>query len=106
LKSYRRVVAGLAHSVELKRLCADGTEPMPGKMRGLTIPRPVHVTSIEHMGKEVIVDPTDTPEELTAEQLSATDPVIYHPRWPPKMYHLWPVENVPGVGGHLKMYHR
>jgi DNA-binding phage protein len=25
----------------------------------------------------VIVDPTDTPEELTAEQLSATDPVIY-----------------------------
>lgn len=37
----------------------------------------MHVTSIEHMGKEVIVDPTDTPEELTAEQLSATDPVIY-----------------------------
>lgn len=29
------------------------------------------------MGKEVIVDPTDTPEELTAEELSATDPVIY-----------------------------
>jgi hypothetical protein len=27
------------------------------------------------------------------------------PRWPPKMYHLWPVENVPGVGGHLKVYH-
>jgi hypothetical protein len=25
----------------------------------------------------VIVDPTDTPEELTAEQLSATDPVIH-----------------------------
>lgn len=46
-------------------------------MRGLTIPRPVHVTSIEHMGKEVIVDPTDTPEELTAEQLYATDPVTY-----------------------------
>ena len=32
---------------------------------------------ISHLGKEVIVDPTDTPEELTAEQLSATDPVIY-----------------------------
>ena len=76
-KTYRRVVASLAHAVELKRLGADGTEPAPGKMRGLTIPRPVHVTSIEHMGKEVIVDPTDTPEELTAEQLSATDPVIY-----------------------------
>jgi DNA-binding phage protein len=29
------------------------------------------------MGKEVIVDPTDTGEELTAEQLNATDSVIY-----------------------------
>ena len=76
-KSYRRVVAGLAHAVELKRLCADGTEPVPGKARGLTIPRSVHVTSIEHMGKEVIVDPTDTPEELTAEQLNATYSIIY-----------------------------
>ncbi len=77
-KNYQRVVASLAHSIELKRLCADGTEPALGAMRGLTIPRPVHVTSIEHMGKEVIVDPTDTQEELTAEQLSATDPLIYH----------------------------
>lgn len=76
-KTYRRVVASLARSVELKRLCADGLEPAPGKLRGLTIPRPVHVTSIQHMGKEVIVDPTDTAEDLTAEQLSATDPVIY-----------------------------
>ena len=50
--SPRRVDANLAHSVELKRLCANGTEPMPGKMRGLTIPRPVHVASIEHRGKE------------------------------------------------------
>jgi hypothetical protein len=78
-KSYRRVVASLAHAVELKRLSADGSEPAPRQMRGLTISRPVHVTSVEHMGKEVIVDPTDTPEELTAEQLSATDPVIYRP---------------------------
>lgn len=46
-------------------------------MRGLTIPRPVHVKSIHHMGKEVIADPTDTPEDLTAELLNATDPVIY-----------------------------
>ena len=76
-KNYRRVVASLAHAIELKRLCANGTEPTPGMMRGLTIPRPVHVTSIEHMGKEVIVDPTDTPEELTSEQLNATDPLIY-----------------------------
>lgn len=29
------------------------------------------------MGKEIIVDPTDTLEELTAEQLSATDSVLY-----------------------------
>jgi len=76
-KSYRRVVASLAHAVELKRLRGDGAEPAPRTMRGLTMPRPVHVTSIEHMGKEVIVDPTDTPEELAAEQLSATDPLIY-----------------------------
>jgi DNA-binding phage protein len=76
-KTYRRVVASLAHAVELKRLCAGGAEPMPGKMRGLTIPRPVHITSIEHMGKEVIVDPTDTPEELTAELLSSTEVLVY-----------------------------
>jgi hypothetical protein len=76
-KAYRRVVASLAHAIELKRLRADGAEPMPGTTRGLTIPRPVHVTSIEHMGKEVIVDPTDTPEELTAEQLNATYSLIY-----------------------------
>jgi hypothetical protein len=43
----------------------------------LTIPRPVDVETIEHMGKEVIVDPTDTSEDLTAELLNATDPVIY-----------------------------
>ena len=47
-------------------------------MRGLTIPRPVHVTSIEHIGKEVIVDPTDTAEELTGEQLSSTEVLVYH----------------------------
>lgn len=29
------------------------------------------------MGKEVIVDPTDAAEDLTAEQLYATDPLIY-----------------------------
>jgi hypothetical protein len=46
-------------------------------MRGLTIPRPVHATSILHLGKEVIVDPTDTSEDVTAEELNATEPVIY-----------------------------
>ena len=34
----------------------------------------------------------------------ASDPAE-RPQWPPKMYHLWPLENVPGVGGHLKVYH-
>ena len=28
-KTYRRVVASLAHAVELKRLCGDGAEPAP-----------------------------------------------------------------------------
>jgi hypothetical protein len=37
----------------------------------------VRVASIEHIGKEVIVDPTDTPEEMTAEQLNATDSLVY-----------------------------
>ena len=76
-KTYRRVVANLTRSIELKRLVASGAEPTPATMRGLTIPRPVYVTSVKHIGKEVIVDPTDTAEELTAEQLYATDPVIY-----------------------------
>jgi hypothetical protein len=76
-KTYRRVVANLARSIELKRLPASGAEPTPETMRGLTIPRPVHVTSIEHIGKEVIVDPTDTLEELTAEQLSSTEVLVY-----------------------------
>jgi DNA-binding phage protein len=49
----------------------------PETMRGLTIPRPVHATSISHLGKEVIVDPSDTSEDLTAEELNATQPVIY-----------------------------
>jgi len=31
---------------------------------------------------------------------------VVAPRRPPKMYHLWPLENVPGVGGHLKVYQR
>jgi hypothetical protein len=76
-KTYRRVVASLAGSFGLKRLMADGSEPLHGNARGLTTPRPVNVERIEHMGKEVIVDPTDTSEDLTTEQLNATDPVIY-----------------------------
>lgn len=37
----------------------------------------LYVETVEHMGKEVVVDPTDTSEELTTELLNATDPVIY-----------------------------
>ncbi|MFZ0573800.1 MAG: hypothetical protein WA304_10610 [Candidatus Cybelea sp.] len=29
------------------------------------------------LGEEVVVDPTDTSEDLTAEELNATEPVIY-----------------------------
>lgn len=32
---------------------------------------------ISHLGKEVIVDPTEISEDLTAEELNATEPVIY-----------------------------
>lgn len=76
-KTYRRVVADLASTVEIKRLLANGAEPTRETMLGLTIPRPVHVKTIHHMGKEVIADPTDTAEGFTAEQLYATDPVVY-----------------------------
>jgi hypothetical protein len=69
-KSLRRVVANLAHAIEVKRLRADGADPAPRTMRGLTIPRLVHVKSIEHIGKEVIVDPTEVSKDLTAEQLN------------------------------------
>ncbi|MGA8533785.1 MAG: hypothetical protein WB615_06735 [Candidatus Tumulicola sp.] len=39
----------------------------------MTIPRPVHVKSRTRIGKEIIVDPTDSDEEYTAEMLSATN---------------------------------
>jgi DNA-binding phage protein len=62
--------------VDRKRLNADGSEPTM-VMRGVTIPRPVHVKSRTHIGKEITVDPTDTGEDYTAEMLSATDVVEY-----------------------------
>jgi DNA-binding phage protein len=46
-------------------------------MRGLTMPRPVRVESVILIGKEVIVDPTDTDEGLTAEMLSETKTLEY-----------------------------
>ena len=77
-KTYGRVVGQLAQAIEIKRLPANGVEPTRENMRGFTIPRPVHVAKIEHMGKEVVVDPTDTGEGLTAELLGATDVTIFH----------------------------
>ena len=73
---YRRIVANLSRSIELKRLAADGKEPRP-MMRGLTVPRPVEVTKMGHIGKEIVVDPTDTNEELTAQELNATEVLVY-----------------------------
>ena len=77
-RPYRDVLHGTLDSFEVKRLCADGSEPGEGTMRGLTMPRPVRVEHITLIGKEVIVDPTDTDEGLTAEMLSETAVVEYH----------------------------
>lgn len=49
-----------------------------GNMRGFTTARPVRVESITHVGKEIIVDPTDTAEGLTAEELFGTAQTEYH----------------------------
>ncbi len=77
-RSYGSVIHGTLDSFEVKRLCANGEEPGEHTMRGLTIPRPVRVEWITAIGKEVIVDPTDTDEGLTAEMLSETNVVEYH----------------------------
>jgi len=76
-KTYGRVVGHLTQAVELKRLPASGEEPNQENMRGFTIPRPVRVASVTHIGKELIADPTDTSEGLTAELLDATRPAKY-----------------------------
>jgi DNA-binding phage protein len=76
LRTYGEIVTATLQHVERKRLCADGSEQNQTS-RGLTIPRPVNVESKKPIGKEVLVDPTDTDEGLTAEQLSATNVVVY-----------------------------
>jgi DNA-binding phage protein len=75
LRSYESVLHGTLDSFEVKRLCADGSEPGPNTIRGLTIARPVRVQSVTSIGKEVIVDPTDSDEGLTAEMLSETSTI-------------------------------
>jgi hypothetical protein len=74
---YESVLHGTLDAFEVKRLCADGAEPGPNTMRGLTIARPVRVESVISIGKEVIVDPTDSDEGLTAEVISETSTIEY-----------------------------
>lgn len=76
-RSYESVLHGTLDAFEVKRLCADGAEPGPSTMRGLTIARPVRVDSLTSIGKEVIVDPTDSNEGQTAEMLSETSTIEY-----------------------------
>ncbi len=77
LRTYGELVERTLQKVERRRLNADGSEPS-SVMRGVTVPRPVRVESKTAIGKEVIVDPTDTGEGFTAEQLSATPVQEYH----------------------------
>jgi DNA-binding phage protein len=76
LKTHGSLIRSTLQGVERKRLCADGSEPMR-QARGFLIPRPVRVETKTAIGKEVIVDPTDANEDLTAEMLSATEVLVY-----------------------------
>jgi hypothetical protein len=77
LRTYGELVERTLQTLDRKRLNADGSEPTT-VMRGVTIPRPVHVKSRTYIGKEVIVDPSDTDEAYTAEMLSATKTLEYY----------------------------
>jgi hypothetical protein len=74
--TYGEIVTATLQHVERKRLCADGSEQSTTS-RGLTIPRPVRVETKKPIGKERPVDPTDTTEGLTFEQLDATNVLVY-----------------------------
>ncbi len=76
LKTYGSLIRSTLQGAERKRLAADGDVPTR-QMRGLLIPRPVRVEHVTPIGKEVIVDPTDTDEGLTAEMLGATEVLAY-----------------------------
>jgi hypothetical protein len=76
LKTYGSLIRSTLQGAERKRLAADGTVPTR-QTRGLLIPRLVRVEHLTPMGKEVIVDPTDTNEGLTAEMLGATEVLEY-----------------------------
>jgi hypothetical protein len=76
LRNYGELVQRTLRTVDRKRLNADGSEPT-AVMRGVTIPRPVHVKLRTRIGKEITVDPSDTDEDFTAEILSATNVLAY-----------------------------
>jgi hypothetical protein len=79
LKTYGELVRDTLGKAERKRLSASGEPFRRGMvMRGYSISRPVRVEEVTPMGKEVIVDPTDTDEGLTAEMLSMTEVLEYH----------------------------
>ena len=74
------VVRPVAVRVVRREIGADvlrGGHPH-GAVRRIVDPRPVRVESVTHVGKEIIVDPTDTAEDLTAEELAVTAQVEYH----------------------------
>ncbi len=77
LKTYASLIRSTLQGAERKRLGAHGTVPTR-QTSGLLIARPVRVEHITPIGKEVIVDPTDTDEGLTAEMLGATEVLEYH----------------------------
>jgi hypothetical protein len=76
LKKYASLVRSTLQGAERKRLAPDGSIPTR-QTRGLLIPRPVRVEHVAPIGKEVIVDPTDTDEGLTAEMLGSTAVLEY-----------------------------
>jgi hypothetical protein len=76
LKTYGSLIRSTLQGAERKRLAAGGSVPTR-QTRGLLIPRLVRVEHVTPIGKEVIVDPTDTDEGLTAEMLGATEVLEY-----------------------------
>jgi DNA-binding phage protein len=74
--TYGEIVTATLQHVERKRLSADGSEQTKTS-RSLTTPRPVRVETKKPIGKERPVDPTDTAEGLTFEQIDATKVLVY-----------------------------
>jgi DNA-binding phage protein len=76
LRTYGEIVDNTLRRVDRKRFNADGSKPS-SVMSGVTVARPVNVSAITRIGKEMTADPTDTNEDYTAEMLSASDVLQY-----------------------------